>query len=206
MVQGQSDFPVLSRSRKFSPELLRILQRVDTESARRTPATSGAQIELNEVTLQTLPEILERALGRDHPEFAKALHRLAVLYHARDNLGKAEILYRRALDTAESAFNEPTLELGLILNNLGRLLYDQKKFAEAEELYLRSLGVLQEALGPEHSKLATPLRNLANLYWDQGKREMAEKLFGDSIAFLEKALGPGHPKVIKARKKWPPPS
>ncbi len=202
MVQGQNpDFPVLTRSRRVSPQILQVLQRIDTGGARRTRATSRAQSKLDEATLRTFPEMAEQALGPDHPEFAKVLHRLAVLYHARGNLVKAEFLYRRAWATAEIAFSEPDLELALILNNLGRLLYEQKKSSEAERLYQRSIRVIQDALGPEHPKLATPLSNLASLYWDQGRRELAQSLYKQSIAILEKTFGPEHPKVVKARKK-----
>lgn len=202
MVQGQEEFPVLTRSRRVSPEILRVLQRIDTGSGAQTSRAGRSPTQLDELTMRTLPEIVERAVGADHPEFAKILHRLAVSYHARGNPQKAEFLYRRALHTAERAFSEPNLELGLIMNNLGRVLYDQKKFSEAERFYERSLVVLHEALGEaEHPKLATPLSNLASLYLDQEKWELAEEFYGRSITILEKALGPEHPKVAKTRKK-----
>jgi len=199
-VQGQ-DFPVLTRSQRVSAEALQALQRVDTGDAPEVKRTGRSRAPLDEATLRTLPETVERTLGEDHPESAKVLHRLAVLYHSKEKLEKAESCYRRALATAERAFSKPHPELGLILNNLGRLLYDQKKLAEVEKLYQRSLEVLRAALGPEHVKVATPMSNLANLYMDQGKRELAESLYGDSITILEKTLGPEHPKVTKARKK-----
>ena len=200
MIQGQ-EFPVLTRSRRVSPEILDILKSMDTGAGKLSRVSARLLTRLDEVTMQTLPEIVERALGAEHPEFAKLLHRLAVLYHSRDNLEKAEFLYRRALDTAERAFEEPEMECGLMMNNLGRLLYDQKKLAEAERLYQRGLGILQESLGPEHPKLATPLINLAKLYMDQGKKELAENLYEDSITILVKAYGPDHPKVVRARKR-----
>ena len=195
------EFPVLTRSRRVSPEILDMLRSIDTGAGKRSLVSARLLTRLDELTMQTLPEIVERALGQDHPEFAIMLHRLAVLYHSRDNLEKAEFLYRRALDTAERAFEAPEMEWGLMMNNLGRLLYDQKKLAEAERLYQRGLGILQESLGTEHPKLATPLINLAKLYLDQGKQELAENLYADSITILVKAYGPDHPKVLRARNR-----
>ena len=200
MVQGV-EFPVLTRSRRVSPEILDMLRSIDTGAGKRSRVSARLLTRLDELTMQTLPEIVERALGTDHPEFAIMLHRLAVLYHSRDNLEKAEFLYRRALDTAARAFEAPEMEWGLMMNNLGRLLYDQKKLAEAERLYQRGLGILQESLGTEHPKLATPLINLAKLYLDQGKQELAENLYADSITILVKAYGPDHPKVLRARNR-----
>ena len=200
MIQGQ-EFPVLTRSRRVSPEILDILKSIDIGAGKQSRVNARLLTRLDEVTMQTLPEIVERVLGPDHPEFAIMLHRLAVLYHSRDNLEKAEFLYRRALDTAERAFEEPEMEWGLMMNNLGRLLYEQKKLAEAERLYQRGLGILQESLGPEHPKLATPLSNLATLYMDQGKQDLAENLYQDSITILVNAYGPDHPKVLRARNR-----
>ena len=196
------EFPVLTRSRRISPEILQVLQSIDTWGVRRGRTTGKALTRLDEMTLLTLPEVVERAVGGDHPELVKVLHRLAVLYHARDNPDKAESLYRRALDTAERAFQEPNVEMGLAMNNLGRLLYDRKKFAEAEELCRRAIKVLQQILGAEHPKLATPLSNLAALCLSQDLPELAEDYHEDSMAILEKAHGPEHPKVVKARTKW----
>ena len=197
MVQDQSDFPLLTRSRRFAPKVLKALERVDTESE---PPLRWSQLfaQVDEATLQTLPDIINETVWKDPPEHVKMLHRLAVLYHSQNKFEKAEALYRRALDMEERG---PNLEGGLILNNFARLLHDRGRLAEAEALYQRALDILQKTVGPEHPKLATPMGNLAKLYLDQNKPELAKKMYQNSIAVLEKAHGPGHPKVVKARKK-----
>ncbi|MBI2819991.1 MAG: tetratricopeptide repeat protein [Acidobacteria bacterium] len=182
-------------------EIIRVLQRIDIGSLSVRKTVSRELSQLDEKTLLTLPEIVERALGVDHPELAKALHRLAVLYHSRDNMEKAEFLYRRALDTAERAFSEPNMEWGLMMNNFGRALYDQKKFTEAEVIYKQAINLLRLAIGPKHRKLATPLSNLGNLYRDQNQWELAESMYQSSIVIMVEALGPLHPRVVRAREK-----
>jgi len=194
------DFPVLTRSRRVSPEALRILESINAWGDRRTKSISQTLTQLQEEELHSLPDIAARALGTGHPEFAKLLHRLAVLYHSRDNVEKAQSLYLRAVETAERAFPEPHAELGVLLNNFGRLRYDQKKYAEAETLYRRALAILREVYGLEHPKLATPLTNLATLCLERGELEPAGKMLESAIVILETAHGPGHRKVVKAKK------
>src|ERR1041385_3959485 len=155
------EFPTLMRSRRISPAILQFLEMIKTGGSDRMGPSSRLSEQIDQATLQTLPEIVEEALGPDHPEFVKVLHRLAVLYHSRDNIEKAEFLYRRALDTAEKAFSEPNEEWALTMNNLGRLLHDSQRLAEAERLYRQALDALEKTLGPEHRKLATPMSNLA---------------------------------------------
>jgi len=200
MIQDK-DFPVLTNSQRISPKVLAILKRVDTMIVRRTKATETALTEIEETELASIPQVVEEACGPDHPELAKVLHKVAVIYHSCDNLGKAESLYRNALASAERAFHEPNQELGLILSNLGRLLQDQKKFSEAEACYKRSLEILQKAVGSDHLKLGTPMSNLANLYMDLGKLGLSKTLQQDLIAILEKGLGPKHRKVVKAKQR-----
>ena len=195
------DFPVLSRSPMIPAEIMRVLEHIDIGSLNVKKTVSRELSRLDDKTLLTLPEVVERALGADHPEFAKALHRLAVLYHSRDNLEKAEFLYRRALDTAERAFREPNMEWGLMINNFGRALYDQKKLTEAEEAYKQAIRLLQQAFGPQHRKLATPLSNLGNLYRDQEASSLAESMYESSLAIMVEALGPLHPRVVRTREK-----
>jgi len=106
MIQDQ-DFPVLTKSRRVSPEILKILQSIDTDRVRETNATRALLTTIGETELASVPQVIEQDLGPDHPELAKLLHRLAVMYHSSDNLNKAESLYRDALACAEKAFHEP---------------------------------------------------------------------------------------------------
>jgi Tfp pilus assembly protein PilF len=200
-VSQAQDFPVLTRSRMIPPEILRVLQHVDIGTLSVKKTFSHELSQLDDKTLLTYPEIVERALGVDHPELAKALHRFAVLYHSRENMEKAEFLYRRALDTAERAFEEPNIEWGLMMNNFGRALYDQKKLTQAEEIYKQAIDLLRKAIGPTHRKLATPLSNLGNLYRDQDQWGLAESMYESSIAIMVEALGPLHPRVLRAKEK-----
>jgi tetratricopeptide (TPR) repeat protein len=192
-------FPSLTESRQVPAHLLYILKHADTAGFNQ--AISSHLTKLDDQTLLTLPETVEQALGPHHPETAKFIHRLAVLYHSRDDLERAERLYRRALKAAERAFTKSDPETGLIMNNLGRVLHARGNLTEAGELYQQALCFLEQTLGAEHPKLATPLSNAASLYRDQGLYDRAQKLYENALAILQEALGPQHPKVLKAMRK-----
>jgi len=177
------------------------LASTQTERVPTNILTILKELDVENLTEHSLPETIDRVLGADHPQIVKVLHWLAVLHHSRNDFGKAEFLYRRALEIADRTFSPFNSESGLIMNNLGRVLHDQKKIEEAEGIYRRSHAVLRQALGTDHPRLAKPLINLASLYWEQGKRVEAERLFKHSIALLEEAHGMKHPKVIKAANR-----
>jgi Tfp pilus assembly protein PilF len=196
-----NDFPVLTRSQRISPKVLTVLNRINTRMVRQTRATEQLLAELGESELLSLPKAVEEMCGPAHPELAKVLHKIAVMYHASYSPAKAELAYRKAVTCAETAFPLPSLEMGLLLNNYGRLLHEQRRMSEAEKLYDRALNVLKQAVGSSHGKLATPLSNLADLYMEQGKLEDSKTLLRAMIGVLERSLGPNHRKVVKARER-----
>ena len=201
VMMRSDDFPVMGRSLRIAPKTLELLNRVSTLVVRRSKTTESLLAEFGEAELAALPAVVEETCGPDHPELAKVLHKIAVLYHASYSVKKAEATYRKALTAAEKAYPLPTLEMGLLLNNFGRLLHEQRDFHEAESLYLRAVDVLKQAVGPFHRKLATPMSNLADLYADLGDRDLTRAYLEDMIAILARNLGPNHRKVAKARER-----
>ena len=201
VMMPSEDFPVLGRSRRLAPKTLALLNRVSTLIVRRSRTTEALLAEIGEAELAALPDVVEEACGPDHPELAKVLHKIAVLYHASYSVKKAEAAYRKALSAAEKAYPLPSLEMGLLLNNFGRLMHEQRDFPEAERLYERALDILKQAVGPFHRKLATPMSNLADLYMDLGKQELSKTFLRDMITILETNLGPNHRKVAKAKDR-----
>ena len=196
-----SDFPLLTRSKRVSPKTLDVLKRIDTVIAHRDKTTEALAKEIGEAELAALPQVVEEACGPAHPELAKVLHKIAVLYHATYQIEKAKVTYRKAVSCAQEAFPLPTLEMGLLLNNFGRLMYEQKSYVEAEDLYLRALEVLKQAVGPQHRKLSTPMSNLSELYQEIGEHDLSRIYLQDTIALLEQNLGPNHRKVIQAKER-----
>jgi len=137
--------------------------------------------------------IREQTLGPEHPDTARSLNNLAVLYHDMGAYAKAEPLYLRALAIREQALGPEHRDMATSLNGLGVLYVNTGAYAKAEPLYLRALVIQEKALGPVHWSTALTLNNLAGLYVATGAYAKAEPLHQRALVIREQALGPEHP-------------
>ena len=191
---------VLTETGTISEKILKTLQGANSVATSNTAVVGIALQQIEELGFNRFTESLRKTYPAGGNGFVSVLHRLGVIYHARDDREKAEFLLQYALAAAESSKQDDE-EVALVLNNLGRVLYDIGQVRQAEALYQRSLECLRKLFGPAHPKTATPMKNLANLYFDQGKAELAHRLYSESIAILESTLSSESPKLIKLRKK-----
>ena len=134
--------------------------------------------------------VQERALGSDHPDVARSLNNLGIVYWQQGRYSEAESLHLRELGIEETALGPDHPELARSLNNLANVYRDQARFVEAESLYARALAIWETALGPDHPLVAIGLNNLANVYHDQARYADEEPLHMRAVAIREKALGP----------------
>ena len=86
-------------------------------------------------------EILEKALGKDHPSVAESLNNLALLYYAQGRYELVEPLYIRSLAIRKKTLGKNHPDVAGSLNNLALLYYAQGRYEPAEPLYTRSLVV-----------------------------------------------------------------
>ncbi|MGY4356327.1 tetratricopeptide (TPR) repeat protein [Bradyrhizobium sp. i1.3.1] len=98
--------------------------------------------------------IREKALGPEHPDTARSLNNLALLYTATGAYAKAEPLYLRALVIYEKTLGPEHPDTALSLNNLAALYFAMGAYAKAEPLYQRALAIREKSLGPEHPDTA----------------------------------------------------
>jgi tetratricopeptide (TPR) repeat protein len=90
--------------------------------------------------------IFEKALGPQHPDIAKHLNYLAVLYGRQGRNAEAEPLLKRALAIQEKALWPDHPDLAWSLNNLGALYGRQGRHGEAECLHKQALAIREKAL------------------------------------------------------------
>ncbi|MBU1558141.1 tetratricopeptide repeat protein, partial [Patescibacteria group bacterium] len=145
-------------------------------------------------------ELLEKALGPDHPDVAISLNNLAALYRSKADYTRAEPLYVRALAIREKALGPDHPDVATSLNNLAFLYKSKGDYTRAEPLYVRALAIWEKALGPDHPDVATSLNNLASLYYSKADYTRAEPLYVRALAIREKALGPDHPYVATSSR------
>ncbi|MBI4797980.1 MAG: tetratricopeptide repeat protein [Desulfarculus sp.] len=135
---------------------------------------------------------VDRAKGKEHPEYATTLNNLAGVLEDQGKLEEAEELYRQAMAIGEKTIGKEHPNYATLLNNLAGVLEDQGKLEEAEELYRQALDIDEKTIGKEHPIYAIRLNNLARVLWKQGKLEETEGLFRQAMAIHEKTTGKEH--------------
>lgn len=125
--------------------------------------------------------IREKVLGQEHPETAKALSDLALLYIFQKSPTAAEQAASKALPIEENAFRE-NLEVSNTLNRLGMAERDLGALADAQKHLERALAIRQAQHAPS-SWLIISMQNLADVYELEGQHAKATKLIsqGDAI-------------------------
>ncbi|MEO2020171.1 MAG: tetratricopeptide repeat-containing protein, partial [Fuerstiella sp.] len=126
---------------------------------------------------ETVLSIQKRVLGVDHPDYAKSLNTLAVLYKSQGEYAKAEPMYLEALDIVKRVLGVHHPHYANNLNSLAVLYHSQGESAKAEPLFLEARDIRKSVLGVEHPSYATSLNNLAVLYKSQGESAKAEPLY-----------------------------
>lgn len=140
-------------------------------------------------------QIQERALGPDHPEVARTLNYLAVLFWCQGKYTEVETLYRRTLQIRERAPDSDHLEVARTLNNLALLFWSLGKYEQAEPLYQRAIPLYERNLGSDHPGLACILDNLALFRVGQGEYAEAEVFYQRALRISERSLNPNHLQV-----------
>jgi tetratricopeptide (TPR) repeat protein len=99
--------------------------------------------------------IRKRVLSHEHPNVARSLMHLALLYGASGHNAPAELLLRRAIAIGAQSLGSDHPEVAVWLKNLAALYRASGRHAEAEPLLRRAVGVLEAKLPPSHPNLAS---------------------------------------------------
>jgi CHAT domain-containing protein/Tfp pilus assembly protein PilF len=140
--------------------------------------------------------IYEKVLGREHPDVADSLDKLAELYQTQKKYNLSEPLYQRALAIREKVLGREHPDLASSLTGLGDFYLDWGKYAQAEPLYQRSLAIREKVIGRKHRGLTTILNRLATLYQAQGKYTQAEQSYQRLLSINEKAETARDPRIL----------
>ncbi|MBK7408556.1 MAG: tetratricopeptide repeat-containing protein [Saprospirales bacterium] len=146
--------------------------------------------------------IREKALGKEHPDYAWSLSNLAFLYKDMGRYEKAESLLLEALTIREKALGKEHPEYVASLHILGRLYSDMGLYEKAEPLYLEAKAIREKVLGKVHPDYAASLVNLGILYYFMGLYEKAEPLYLEAKEIFENRLNDPNPPFSSF---FPPP-
>jgi len=139
--------------------------------------------------------IRQEVLGELHPDTARSLNNLAVLYQNQGRYEEAEPLYKRALAIRREALGEQHLDTVMSLSNLGEFYRSQGRYEEAEPLSKQTLEIRRAVLGEQHPLTAWSLNNLGELYRSQGRYEEAVPFYKQALKIRRAVLGEQHPDV-----------
>ncbi|GAA3826927.1 CHAT domain-containing protein [Streptomyces phyllanthi] len=128
-------------------------------------------------------------------EHVVALNNIAQIEVEREDLDRAEELFRHVLGMLDGLDDDIGLRAGVV-NNLALVLTTKRDFGGAERLHRQALDHRREQLGEEHPQYAASLNNLAHVYKDQGRFADAEPLFRRAANILEQAHGIHHPHTM----------
>jgi CHAT domain-containing protein/tetratricopeptide (TPR) repeat protein len=140
-----------------------------------------------------LCSLVRQRVGERHPDFARSLNDLGMLYHKMGDHAAALPLFRQALEVFRTALGEAHPDFATSLHNLGALYQAMGDPAAALPLYRQALEVRRAALGEAHPHFATCLHNLALLYKNMGDHAAALPLFRQVLDVTRAALGEAHP-------------
>ena len=119
-------------------------------------------------------DLLQRQLGKNHPDVAAALNNLALLHYSRGNYEAAEPLYQRSLKIDEQTLGIDHPGVATDLNNLALLYKKQGNLEAAEPLLKRALDIKEMNFDPGHPSLITGLKNYASVLRALGREDEAE--------------------------------
>jgi tetratricopeptide (TPR) repeat protein len=143
-----------------------------------------------EKMLRSSLRILEKALGRDHPDLVGPLSSLGILRQERADYAEAETLQRRALAIQRAKCGDENPDLLSIQSNLALLLQDMGEADEAAELMRQNLAADKRIWGAEHPNVAIDLNNLGNLLLRKGNYRDSEPLLREAVGILRKQAHP----------------
>lgn len=136
----------------------------------------------------------EKVYGKESPNLAVCIRKLAGLLIDMNDYNRAEMLINRAIAVDKKVGGSNSAS---DLSTLGMLYLRQGKYAQAEAPYKEALTLAEQKKGDSHPDVAACLNNLAWLYSNQSKFEEAQSLIERGLAIRQKSLGENHPATAR---------
>jgi tetratricopeptide (TPR) repeat protein len=141
-------------------------------------------------------QVVERAMGSEHPDTLHLLEGLSVLYVDQGRYTEAEPKIARVIEGLKQAKGTEHPETLNSLKLMARLKMRQGRYAEAQPLYEHVLEVGGRVLGPTHPDTLNTLNQLAALFVHQGRYAEAGPLQRRALEGRELVLGTDHPDTL----------
>ena len=151
------------------------------------------------LSLSNAVNLLDEALGPDHPRTLPARGNLANAYRSAGRPEQAIDLHERTLADRERVLGADHPDTLTSRNDLAVAYEVAGRLDEAIDLFERNLADSERVLGPDHPYTLTSRGNLAGAYWSAGRLDQAIDLLEKTLADRERVLGADHPYTLTSR-------
>jgi tetratricopeptide (TPR) repeat protein len=163
--------------------------------AKQTKGDKGNNIKRAISYLKKALMIRQEVLGEHHPDTAKNLQKIGLLFQDMGNLNEAKLCYEEALsiDLEILGANHPNVSRDY--NNLGSVYSELGDYGKAIEFYEQALEIDSEIFGNNHPNVTIYYSNLGSTYSSLGDSEKAIEYYEKALAIDSEVYGVNHPNV-----------
>lgn len=135
--------------------------------------------------------------GLESREYAIAEHRLGHVHRFVNDLKKAELCYKKALERFKTCHGNSVdhEDISCVLNDLAGIYKLIGESDRAFDNYSEVLRIRRKVLGEDHIETANSLNNLAVLLHAECKYNEAKEFYQDSLVIYKELLGDNDPDV-----------
>lgn len=131
-------------------------------------------------------ELYKGKHAENHNKYVHAVAGLADVYQSRQNLEKADSIYRVALEINKQLLGKNAAGNIYLLRHIGIVNTEMRKYEVAEKYLKKAMEIVDENGGEESPLYTMCGNNLARLYAATGKKSLAASLFQKSLAIYNK--------------------
>ena len=139
--------------------------------------------------------IHQHVLGADHPDTARSLHYLGVVFYFQGQYAEAQHCFEQALAIRQQVLGTDHPLTSASLSNLAGVLMQQGHHAKAQNYFEQALANFEQMFGENHSRTADSLTNLGLLLMQQGQYAQAQNYHERALAIYQLVLGTNHPST-----------
>ncbi|XP_046863702.1 uncharacterized protein LOC124457513 [Xenia sp. Carnegie-2017] len=140
------------------------------------------------ITLKYLEKFEEEAFEFNSDVKAWCFTELGYSYDSTGQFCKAEIFFKKALESRKEIFGEIHADVASSLNDLGLLYRRTGSYKNAKKVHEKALEIRKQLFDPDHVDIATSLMNLGRVYDRTGEYDKAKEVQRKAVEIREKLL------------------
>ena len=137
-------------------------------------------------------ETRKNFLGEEHPDYAKSLNNIGILYSKMGDYQSALKYYLQSADALKHILGDKHPDYASLLENIGVLYYHIDDYNSALKFSTEAMEIKKASLGEENINYAISLNNLCNIYSKLGDYQKALEYGTLSSEIYKKIKGENH--------------